>query len=148
MFYSEQIGAVTLAKIENSKDIGKLLQPYLEDSEKVIIKPNFVERIPAVYTTPESLRRLFEALDQKIIVTEGHQIIRVMVPEEKGLEFEADSHTVDWLWLKTDGWGWMIRNPDWSWFIDGPHWAYLKKQDQKFLDELGYSDLFNEFDVE
>ncbi len=148
MFYSEQIGDVTLAKIKDSKDLCELLHPYIEGSERVIIKPNFVDREYGVQTSPGSLRLLFEAIDQKLIVTEGHQLVRCLKEDETGLEFEADGKTVDWRWLKEKGWGWMIRHPDWGWFIDGPHWDELRKYDQRYLDEMGYSDLFKEFGVE
>ena len=75
-------------------------------------------------------------------------MVRCLKEDEKGLQFTADEKERDWAWLKSHGWGWMIRNPDWGWFRDGPHWDLLKKLDQRFLDDLGYSDLFKEFDVE
>ena len=148
MFYSDQIGDVTIAKIRNSVDLRKLIAPYVEGSETVIIKPNFVEKAAGTYTSPESLRTILEAIDQKIIVTEGHQLIRCLNEDEKGPEFTADGETRDLLWLKKNGWGWMIRNPDWGWFKDGPYWDFLKKIDQRYLDEMGFTDLFNEFEVE
>ncbi|TRO56197.1 DUF362 domain-containing protein, partial [Candidatus Bathyarchaeota archaeon] len=148
MFYSEQIGDVILAKIKGLTDLRKIITPYIDGSETVIIKPNFVEKAIGTYTSPESLRTILEAIDQKIIVTEGHQLVRCLNDDEKSPEFTADGETRDLLWLKKSGWGWMIKNPEWSWFRDGPYWGFLKKIDQRYLDEMGFSDLFNEFDVE
>ncbi|MGW8178446.1 MAG: DUF362 domain-containing protein [bacterium] len=148
MFYSEQIGDVTLAKVKDSKDLRRLIKPYVEGSETVIIKPNFVEKAIGTYTSPESLRTILEAIDQKIIVTEGHQLVRCLNDDEKNPEFTADGETRDLLWLKKNGWGWMIRNPNWNWFRDGPYWDFLKKIDQRYLYEMGFTDLFNEFDLE
>jgi hypothetical protein len=52
------------------------------------------------------------------------------------------------MWLnKGAGWRWLIENPDWGWFRDSGHWDHIKKEEKVFLDENGFMDLFQEFDV-
>ena len=67
------VGSTRLAHVYSDSDMRELLRPY-DFSETVIIKPNFVDRAKGTYTAPESLRLLFEALDSKIVVTEGGMV--------------------------------------------------------------------------
>nr|MQY82172.1 DUF362 domain-containing protein [archaeon] len=43
---------------------------------------------------------------------------------------------------------WLYDEPDWGWFRDGGHWEQIVREDEAFLDEQGFTDLFEEFSVE
>lgn len=103
---------------------------------------------PADFTESGTLRTLIEALDSRIVVTESHNIARSMNLLEDGMNFTVGSREVNWRWLlKGDGWNWLIENPDWNWFKRGGHYDQIKRKDEAFLDEHGFTDLFKEFDV-
>jgi len=137
-------GQTTVAKIRNSEELKKILvDPYIE-SEYTIIKPNWVTDEPADFTDAETLRIIFEALESKIIITESYSA-RI---HGENINFKINDKQVNWRWLlKGEGWRWLTENPDWNWFKD-KHWNKLQSEDQKFLDENGFTDLFSEFDVE
>jgi len=64
------------------------------------------------------------------------------------MSFTVGDKEVNWKWLLWgDGWKWLVENPDWNWFKKDGHWDQIKKEDKTFLDEHGFTDLFNEFDV-
>lgn len=141
------VGSSRLAYVNTGKDMRELLSPY-EFSETVIVKPNFVDRAKGTYTSPESLRVLFEALDSNIVVVEGHGLIRIICDEEKGLCFDHKGKERDWSWIPRGGWSYYAENDDWDWFTEGEHWGHLKELDKKYMDEKGFTDLFKEFNVE
>lgn len=65
------------------------------------------------------------------------------------MAFTADGGEVNWRWLlKGDGWRWLYDEPDWGWFREGGHWKQIVREDEAFLDEQGFTDLFEEFGVE
>ncbi len=133
--------------VNSGSDMRELLSPH-ELSETVIVKPNFVDRAKGTYTSPDALRILFEAIDSKIIVTEGHGLIRVLCDEDKGICFDHGGKERDWSWIPKGGWNHYADNDDWDWFIEGQHWGHLKELDRKYLDQKGFTDLFTEFNVE
>jgi len=141
-------GQTTMAKVSNSDELRQMLvDPWLE-SETIIIKPNWVSNDPADFTDPETLRMMFEALDSRIVVTESHQIHRLVNLLEEGINFTVGGKEVNWKWLlKGAGWDWIIENPNWDWCIKDGHWDRIKKEDKAFLDENGFTDLFKEFGV-
>lgn len=141
------VGSSRLTYVHSVEDMRELLSPY-EFSDTVIVKPNFVDRAKGTYTSPESLRVLFEALDSEIVVVEGHGLIRILCDDEKGLCFDHDGKKKDWSWIPRGGWSYYAENDDWDWFIEGQHWDSLKVLDKKYLDERGFTDLFKEFDAE
>jgi len=144
----QRFGQTTIAKISNSKELKKILvDPWIE-SETIIIKPNWVSNEPAYFTDSESLRMMFEALDSRIVVTESHQIHRLVNLFEEAINFTVGGKEVNWKWLlKGAGWDWIIKNPDWDWCKKDGRWDRIKKEDKVFLDENGFTDLFNEFGV-
>ena len=95
----------TVAKVGGPEELGVVLPETVHDSETVIAKPNFVDRAPGMYTDPESLRMLFTALESRIVVVEGHQLVRVLSEGEDGLRFEIKGKTRDWSWMHRGGWG-------------------------------------------
>jgi hypothetical protein len=141
------IGSSRLSHVHSISDMRELLSSY-EFTETVIVKPNFVDRTPGTYTSPDSLRLLFEALDSRIIVTEGHGLIRVLCDEDQGLCFDFNGNERDWSWIPRGGWSHFAKDDNWDWFVEGEHWGHLKVQDRKYLDEKGFTDLFREFEVE
>lgn len=145
---NHSFGQTTIAKIRNSDELKQVLDdPWLE-SETIIIKPNWVSNEPADFTDSETLRIMLEALDSRIVVTESHQIHRLLNILEEGLNFTVGGKEVSWKWLlKGAGWDWIIENPNWDWCIKEGHWDRIKKEDKAFLDENGFTDLFKEFDV-
>ena len=141
------VGSTRLAKIITGSEMRELLSPF-NFSDTVIVKPNFVDRAPGTYTSPESLRLLFEALDSQIVVAEGHGLIRVLCDQDKGLCFDYNGEERDWSWIPRGGWSHFAKKDDWDWFSEGEHWGHLKELDNKYLDEKGFTDLFKEFDAE
>ena len=102
----------------------------------------------ADFTDANTLRVLLEALDCPIVVTESYSLARSLNILKQGLGFTADGKEVNWKWLlKGDGWKWLTMNPDWDWFRNGEHWNQIILEDQAFINEFGFSDLFNEFNV-
>jgi len=144
----QRYGSSTLAKVSGSSDLRSLLDdPWLE-SETIIVKPNWVVTEPAAYTDHETLRIRLEALDSEVVVVEGYQIGRSMNELEEGLSFTHVGREVNWLWLMRGGWGWLSENSDWGWFREGGHWNQLRKEEKIFLDDHGFTDLFQDHGVE
>jgi uncharacterized protein (DUF362 family) len=143
-----RFGQTTIAKVSNSDELRQMLVDPWFESETIVIKPNWVSKEFADFTDSKTLRTMLEALDSHIVVTESHQIHRLLNPLEEGMSFTVGDKEVNWKWLlKGDGWNWLIENPDWDWFKKGEHWNHIKKEDKAFLDEHGFTDLFKEFDV-
>jgi uncharacterized protein (DUF362 family) len=119
------------------------------ESETVIIKPNWVTSERAAYTEADSFRTILETLDSQIVVTESHMIARApSFFRDGGPSFLVGEKEVNWKWLSHgEGWKWLIKNPDMDWFMKEGHWDQIKKEDKVFLDENGFTDLLNEFDV-
>lgn len=143
---NHRFGQTTIAKISNSDEIRQMLvDPWLE-SETIIIKPNWVSNEPADFTDSKALRMMFEALDSRIVVTESHQIQRLVNLFEEEVNLPFGGGEVKWKWLlKGAGWDWIIENPSWEWCIKDVHWDRIKKMDKAFLDNNGFTDLFKEF---
>lgn len=141
------IGVSKIARIKTSTELRTLIKEHIQ-SDTVIIKPNFVDREPGTYTDPESLRILFEALDNDLKVIEGHQLIRCTTDDDPGPTFTHKGKERDWRWIARGGWSYFAKHDDWDWFCDDGHWTDLKVRDRMFLDEKGFSDLFTEFGVE
>lgn len=143
-----RFGQTTIAKVNNSDELRRVLvDPWLE-SETIIIKPNWVTTEPAGYIEADTLRMLFEALDSNIVVTESLHIGRSMNLLKEGMSFTVGEKEVNWRWLmKGDGWNWLVENSDWGWFKRGGHWEQIRKEDKAFLDNYGFTDLFKDFDV-
>ncbi len=140
-----KFGETTIAKVRNSDELKKMLVDPWFESESIIIKPNWVSDEAANFTSSKSLRMLLEAFDSRFIVTESHILLR---HTREGKNFTIGDKKVNWKWLLAgDGWNWLIENPDWDWFREDGHWEQMKKEDKLFLDENGFTDLFNEFDV-
>jgi len=140
-----RFGQTTIAKVSDSNEVRRILvDPWLQ-SETIIIKPNWVTSEPAQFTDSQTLRMLLEALDSNIVVSESHMIARV---REEGMSFTVGDREINWKWLLMgDGWNWLFENPKWDWFKRNGHWDQIKSEDEAFLDEHGFTDLFKEFDV-
>lgn len=80
-----KLGSCTVAKVSDAEELGAVLPEAVHESETVIVKPNFADRAPGTYTDPESLRMLFEAIGSRIVVVEGHQLVRVLSEGESGV---------------------------------------------------------------
>ncbi|MCW3978487.1 MAG: DUF362 domain-containing protein [Candidatus Bathyarchaeota archaeon] len=144
----QRFGPVTVARAGSSADLRRLLvDPWLGE-EKIIVKPNWVENKPGVFTDCETLRMVLEAIEGDVTVVEGYQIGRSMNILEDGMSFDLDGREVNWRWLMAGGWSWLEKNPDWGWFREGGHWDHLREEDNRFLDEHGFTDLFEERGVE
>ena len=143
--HHHRFGPTTIAKVKDSNELRKLLDdPWLE-SETIIVKPNWLTNEAACFTDSRSLRMLFEALDSRIVVTESH----AQRWRGDGMSFKVGDKEVNWSWLvRGEGWRWLMENPDWSWFKEDGHWDQMGREDRAFLNDYGFTDLFNEFDVE
>ncbi|UCD44617.1 MAG: DUF362 domain-containing protein [Candidatus Bathyarchaeota archaeon] len=137
-----------MANTTSSADLRGLLDDPWFKSETIIVKPNWVETKPALFTDCETLRILLESLDSKVVVVEGHQIGRSMKELPEGMSFTLEGKERNWLWLMRGGWSWLERNPGWGWFRDGGHWDQIQREEELFLDCQGFTDLFREMDVE
>jgi len=146
---SHRFGPTTIAKVSDSDELRKVLDdPWLE-SDHIVVKPNWVATEPGSFVDPRTLRTLFEALDSHIVVTESLHVGRSMNLLVDGMAFTVDGEEVNWRWLlKGEGWRWLYENERWDWFREGGHWEQIVKEDKAFLDEYGFTDLFDEFDVE
>jgi len=154
-----QFGPTNIAKLSNPHELRNLLSDPWLNSEPVIVKPNLVASAPGIPTHPEALRALFESLETKIIVTESHIVCRSnklkkvsdwsTVEAQEDMYINVKGKKMNYIWLMMDeGWRWQLKNPDYSWFKDGGQWNQIKKEEKEFLDTNGYTDLFEEFDVE
>jgi hypothetical protein len=148
--HSHSFGQTTIAKISNSDELKQIMvDPWLK-SETIILKPNWGSsglNEPAGFSDSETLRMVFEAIDSRFVVTESHQIHRLVNLFEEEIGFAVGGKEVTWKWLlKGAGWNWIIENPDWGWCIKD-YWNRIRQEDKVFLDENGFTDLFNEFGV-
>jgi hypothetical protein len=144
-----RFGGTTFAKVADSNDLKEALDDPWMESETVVIKPNWVDVEPGGFIDAEIMRTLFEVLDSRIVVTESLHLGRAFNILPDGMAFTADGEEVNWRWLlKGDGWKWLYDKPDWGWFMEGGHWEQIVREDETFLDEQGFNDLFEEFDVE
>lgn len=146
---SHDIGRMTFARVSNSAELKQVLKdPWLQ-SETIIIKPNWVTTEPAGFTSSDTIRMFVEALDSHIIVTESLHLGRSMNLLKKGLSFIVGDKEVNWDWLlKGEGWRWLNDNPDWQWFREEGHWDQILKEDKNFLDLYGFTDLFQDYNIE
>ncbi|HUS77929.1 MAG TPA: hypothetical protein VM050_04635 [Patescibacteria group bacterium] len=104
---------------------------------------------PGGFVDAEIMITLFETLDSRFVVTESLHLVCSLNLMEDGMAFTVDGEEVNWRWLlKGAGWRWLYDNPDWGWFLEGGHWEQILREDRAFLDEQGFTDLFEEFDVE
>jgi hypothetical protein len=136
-----------IAKIRDSRDLQKIIVDFCGESETTIVKPNWVSADPGDYTEADTLRSLFESLDSRIVVTESLHIGRSL-NLNKGKSFMIEDREVNWSWLlKGEGWNWLIENPEWGWFKKEGHWEQILEEDKAYLDRYGFSDLFDDFNV-
>ncbi len=144
-----RFGQTTIARVNDSDELKQIMKDPLLESETVIIKPNWVTSERAAYTEADSFRTILESLDCRIVVTESHMIARApSFFRDGGPSFQIEEKEVNWKWLSHGkGWKWLIENPDLDWFRKEGHWDQIKKEDKAFLDENGFTDLLNEFDV-
>jgi hypothetical protein len=144
-----RFGQTTIAKVRNSQELKQVLvEPWLE-SETIIIKPNWATVETAYFTDAETLRILFETLDSHIIITESHIFTRSQTYPEKGMNFNVgEKELTAESFLFGEGWKWLIKNPDWDWFKMGGYWDWIRKEEKDFLDYFGFTDLFQEFNVD
>ncbi len=132
----QQFGSVTVSRAHTSTDLRRLLKdPWLK-TDVFIVKPNWFSPHPANFTDVESLRVLLESLDGRIIVTEAYSMER----QDGSMKFTVDGEEVDWIWI--------MKHPNWDWIRKEGRWDEIKKQDKWFLDEFGFTDLFNELGVD
>ena len=144
-----KFGETTIAKVSDASELKQVLvDPWLE-SDTIIIKPNWVACDKANFTDVKSMRMLLEALDSNFVVTESLHIGRSLDMPKEEMQFTVNGTTVDWTWLLMGkGWRWLFDKPNWDWFRREGHWDMIKKHDQAFLDDFGFTDLFDEFNVE
>lgn len=144
----QQFGPVTLARARSAADLKRLLRdPWLE-ADRIIIKPNWAGTDLGVFTDSDTLRMLLEVLDSEIIIAEAYQINRTTVEKSGDIRFSVEGKERNWHWLLKGGWRWVQRNPSWDWFREKGLWDQIRTMDKWFLDEYGFTDLFNEFGVE
>lgn len=133
---TQQFGSVTVARARSSADLRSLLRdPWLK-ADVFIVKPSWFSPHPANFTDAETLRMLLEALDGRVVVTEAHTLER----QDGSMKLTVDDVKVDWRWI--------MKNPSWDWIREEGRWDQLRKQERWFLDEYGFTDLFDEHRVD
>ena len=132
----QQFGSVTVSRVRTPTDLRQLLKDPWLMMDEIIIKPNWFSPHPANFTDAETLRVLLEALDSRVIVIEAYSMER----QDGSMKFTVDGEEVDWRWI--------MKHPNWDWIKNGNRWTEIRKQDKWFLDEFGFTDLFNEHEVE
>lgn len=142
-------GPLSFVNISDKKDLKQLFDdPWLQ-TDTIIIKPNWVTTEPGGFTSRNTLKTMIEALDSHIIVTESFCIGRSMNLLKKGMPFLVDDKEVNWDWLlRGEGWRWLYYNPSWEWFKKNGHWEHILKEDKFFLDYYGFSDLFQDYNID
>jgi len=143
-----RFGQTTLAKVKSSKELRQLFSDPWFNADTIIFKPNWVSKDPADFTDAKTLQMIFETIESNIAVTESYGLYRSLNLLADGLPFIVNEKEVNWKWLlKGDGWNWLIEKEDWDWFKENGHWDQIKQEDQAFLDEQGFTDLFTDFNV-
>jgi hypothetical protein len=145
-----RIGNSIFSKIKTPEEYRKLLKTNVPTSDPLIIKADWVGMEEGNLRNFEALRCVAEATDGKVIVTEGHLLWRKRYLDPEGIKFNVDGKERNWDWLlKGKGWTWLIKQKaDWSFFIKGPHWSQIKKEETLWLENHGFTDLFNDYDIE
>lgn len=142
-------GPLKFVDLKGKKGLKQFFSDPWFQTDTIIVKPNWVTTELGGFTSSNTLRRIIEALDSHIIVTESLHIGRSMSLLEKGMPFFVDDKEVNWDWLlRGEGWRWLYDNPSWEWFKKDGHWEHILKEDRFFLDQNGFSDLFQDYDVE
>ena len=132
---TRQFGSVTLGRVRNSAELRRLLKdPWLK-AHIFIIKPNWFSPHLANFTDAKTLRMLLEAVDGRIVVTESYSLER----QNGSMKFTVDGEEVDWRWI--------MKRPSWDWIRKEGRWNQMRKQDKWFLDEYGFTDIFDELGV-
>jgi len=132
----KRFGDVTLGRVRSSADLKRVLLDLDLEPGVLIVKPSWYSPHPANFTSAEALRMLIEALDRRVVVTEGYSLDR----QDGSMKFQVDGEAVDWRWV--------MKHPSWEWVREGGRWDEFRKQDRWFLDEHGFTDLFEEFGVD
>jgi uncharacterized protein (DUF362 family) len=132
----QRFGDVTLARVHDSVDLRRLLTEPCLEADVLVVKPNWFSPHPANFTDAETLRMLLEALEGRVVVVEAYTLER----QDGSMRFTVDREEVDWRWI--------MNHPSWDWARKEGRWDEFRKQDRWFLDEYGFTDLFEEFDVE
>ena len=131
-----QFGSVTVGRARGLDDLRQLLSDPWFDSEVYIIKPSWYSPHPANFTDAETLDILLDALDGRVVVTEAYSTDR----QDGSMRFTVDGEEVDWRWT--------MKHPSWDWIRDEGRWGQIREQDRWFLEEYGFTDLFEEHGVE
>jgi len=131
-----RFGTVTVNKVRDSADLKRLLRDPWFKAEVFIVKPSWYSPHPGNFTDADTLRMLLEALDGRIIVTEGYSMDR----QGGSMVFTVGGEEVDWRWV--------MRHPGWDWIREEGRWDQIRRQDRWFLDKFGFTDLFHEYDIE
>ena len=131
-----RFGPITIGRVRDASDLKKFLTDHLLKTDVFIVKPSWYSPHPANFTDAETLRILLEALEGRVVVTEAYSLDR----QDGGMRFTVGGEEVDWRWI--------MRNPDWGWAMEEGRWSEFRRQDRWFLDEHGFTDLFQEHGVE
>ena len=145
-----RIGDSIFSKIKTPEEYRRLLKTSIPISDPIIIKTDCVGMTEGDPRNFEALRCISEATDGKIIATEGHLLWRKRYLDPDGVKFTVDGKERNWDWLlEGKGWTWLIKQKaDWSFFIEGPHWSQIKKEETLWLENHGFTDFFNDYDIE
>ena len=129
-------GGVTLSRVRNSAELKRVIAEPLLEAETLIVKPNWFSPHPANFTDAETLRMLLEAVDARVVVVEAYTLEK----QDGGMRFTVGGEDVDWRWI--------MDHPDWDWAREEGRWDEFRRQDRWFMDEYGFTGLFEDFGVE
>lgn len=132
----QMFGDVTLARVHDSSDLRRILTDPCLEADVLVVKPNWFSPHPANFTDAETLRMLLEALDSRVVVVESYTLEK----HDGSMRFTVDGEEIDWRWI--------MRHPEWDWAREERRWDVFRKQDRWFMDEHGFTDLFEDFGVE
>ena len=133
---TRKFGPVTVGRVRSSADVKRLLEDPRLKADVFIVKPNWFSPHPGNFTDAETLRILLEALEGRIVVAESYTLER----QDGSMKFAVDGEKVDWRWI--------MKHPSWGWIKEEGRWDEMRSQDRWFLDEFGFTDLFNEYGVD
>ena len=131
-----KFGDVTVERVKGSSELRRLLPDDILGSDVVIVKPNWFSPHPGNFTSAEALRTLLEALNSRIVVVESYTLEK----HDGSMSLMVDGEAVDWRWV--------MGNPRWDWAEGTGAWDEIRRQDSWFLETYGFTDLFEELDVD
>lgn len=124
----KKVGSTTLAKISSQKDMNGFVKTLGLKSNKVIVKPNWVQARTGAYTDAKVLDWFLTALGKPAIIIESYTFWRTDKYAVSGTDyFSSKEATIE---------------------TGKQHWEHFKRQDSWFLKATGIDEVLKKHKVE